>query len=90
MGDWESRPQVTFAPPTSNRYLPVHPLEHYLSHLAAIRNTGAATPETSFYPPLVELLNAIGHTLKPKVRALNQLEQLARGELLFLRTQTLT
>ena len=50
----------------------MHPLEHYLTHLAAIRNTGAATPETSYYPPLAELLNAVGHTLKPKVRAVNQ------------------
>ena len=51
----------------------VHPLEQYLTHLAAIRNTGAGTAETSYYPPLIELLNAVGHTLKPKVRALNSL-----------------
>ena len=50
----------------------VHPLEQYLTHLAAIRNTGATTPETSFYPPLAELLNAVGQTRKPKIRAVNQ------------------
>ena len=57
----------------------VHPFEQYLTHLAAIRNTGAATPETSFYPPLAELLNAIGQTLKPKVRAVNQLANTGAG-----------
>ena len=57
----------------------MHPLEQYLTHLAAIRNTGAATPETSFYPPLAELLNAVGHTLKPKVRAVNQLANTGAG-----------
>ncbi len=57
----------------------MHPLEQYLTHLAAIHNTGAGTPETSFYPPLAELLNAIGHTLKPKVRAVNQLANTGAG-----------
>ena len=57
----------------------MHPLEQYLTHLAAIRNTGAGTPETSYYPPLAELLNAVGHTLKPKVRAVNQLANTGAG-----------
>ncbi len=57
----------------------MHPLEHYLAHLAAIRNTGAGTAETSYYPPLVDLLNAIGQTLKPKVRAVNQLANTGAG-----------
>ena len=57
----------------------MHPLEQYLTHLAAIRNTGAATPETSYYPPLAELLNAVGQTLKPKVRAVNQLANTGAG-----------
>ncbi len=57
----------------------MHPLEQYLTHLTAIRNTGAGTAETSYYPPLIELLNAVGHTLKPKVRALNQLANTGAG-----------
>ncbi len=79
----ESPPKPTLFPDASaNNTIQkntVHPLEQYLTHLAAIRNTGAATPETSFYPPLAELLNAVGHTLKPKVRAVNQLANTGAG-----------
>jgi hypothetical protein len=32
----------------------------YLTALRAIHSTGAATPETSYYPPLTNLLNAAG------------------------------
>lgn len=42
-----------------------HPLETYLAEIAALRG---ATQETSGYPALANLLNALGHTLKPKVR----------------------
>ena len=37
-----------------------------LVHL--IRATGAAVEETSYYPALANLFNAVGRTLKPKVR----------------------
>jgi hypothetical protein len=43
-------------------------LETYLEELRAIRSSGAAVKETSGYPALANLLNAIGHSLKPKVR----------------------
>jgi hypothetical protein len=43
----------------------MHPLETYLSEIATLRG---ATKETSGYPVLANLLNAIGHALKPKVR----------------------
>src|SRR5258708_35495645 len=43
-------------------------LEIYLEELSAIRSSGAAVRETSGYPALANLFNAIGHTLKPKVR----------------------
>lgn len=43
----------------------IHPLETYLAEIAAGRG---ATRETSGYPALANLLNAVGHTLKPKVR----------------------
>ncbi len=43
-------------------------LETYLSELRAIHSSGAAVKETSGYGVLANLFNAIGHTLKPKVR----------------------
>ena len=43
-------------------------LETYLGDLQAIRSSGAAVKETSGYGALANLLNVIGHTLKPKVR----------------------
>jgi len=44
----------------------VHPLEAYLREVRDIRGTGAAVPETSYYPALRDLLNAVGATLKPR------------------------
>jgi hypothetical protein len=38
----------------------LHPLETYLRELGEIRSTGAAVPETSYYGPLANLLNAVG------------------------------
>jgi hypothetical protein len=46
----------------------VHPLETYLEELAALRASHAVTRETSGYPALANLLNAVGGMLKPKVR----------------------
>ncbi len=46
----------------------MHPLEIYLEELGAHR--GVATKETSGYGALATLLNAAGHTLKPKVRCI--------------------
>jgi hypothetical protein len=45
-----------------------HPLASYLNDCRSRRGTGATTRETSLYPPLEALLNAAGHTLKPRVR----------------------
>src|SRR5258706_6975717 len=45
-----------------------HAVESYLEELHAIRSSGAAVKETSGYGALANLLNAIGATLKPKVR----------------------
>jgi len=45
----------------------MHPLETYLSEIAALRG---ATKETSGYPALANLLNTVGHALKPKVRCI--------------------
>jgi hypothetical protein len=52
----------------------MHPLQTYLSELHDIRSTGAAVKETSYYPPLANLLNAVGATLKPRVRCVMSLK----------------
>ena len=41
-------------------------VEDYLDDLRKIRSSGGATGERSYYPPLTNLLNAVGSTLKPK------------------------
>lgn len=46
-----------------------NPLEEYLRELREIRSSGAV-PETSYYPALANLLNAVGGTVKPKVRCI--------------------
>ena len=55
------------------------PVEAYLAELSAIRGSGAAVPETSGYGALANLLNAVGHTLKPKVRCLINLANTGAG-----------
>lgn len=45
-------------------------LEDYLRELRDIRRSGSAVPETSYYPPLAALFNAVGSTLKPRVRCI--------------------
>lgn len=54
-------------------------LEQYFRELRDIHATGAALKEVSYYAPLANLLNAIGSTLKPKVRCLMQLKNLGAG-----------
>ena len=51
-----------------NATLLMHPLETYLEELHALRSSGAAVKETSGYGALANLFNALGPTLKPKVR----------------------
>jgi hypothetical protein len=55
------------------------PLAQYLADCRARRGTGATTPETSLYPPLEALLNAVGHTLKPRVRCFMSLKNQGAG-----------
>jgi hypothetical protein len=57
----------------------MNPLETYFTDLAEIRSSGATVKETSGYGPLANLLNAIGDTLKPKVRCLIQLKNSGAG-----------
>jgi hypothetical protein len=51
----------------------------YIADLRAIRSTGSATAETSFYAPLDRLFNAAGQTLKPAVLFSTQLRNSRAG-----------
>ena len=44
-----------------------HPAEAYFTQLHA--SLGVGVPETSGYPALANLLNAVGESLKPKITA---------------------
>lgn len=57
----------------------IQAIEDYLSEIGKIRVTHAGTGETSYYPPLSGLLNAIGDTLSPKVRCVIQLQNQGAG-----------
>ena len=57
----------------------MNPFEQYIQELRDIRVTGATVKETSYYSPLANLFNAIGSTLKPKVRCFMQLKNLGAG-----------
>jgi hypothetical protein len=47
---------------------PSYTIAQYLTDLRAIRSTGSATAETSFYPPPIDrLFNSVGQSLKPAV-----------------------
>ncbi|HEY0077851.1 MAG TPA: type ISP restriction/modification enzyme [Pyrinomonadaceae bacterium] len=56
-----------------------NPVETYLKELYATRSTGAAVKEQSYYPALSELLNAVGKSLKPKVRCVMNLQNQGAG-----------
>jgi hypothetical protein len=54
-------------------------LVEYLNAVMAVRSTGAGVPETSYYPALSNLFNAVGKTLKPKVRCVINLSNQGAG-----------
>ena len=54
-------------------------VEAYLADLRRIRASGGETGERSYYPPLSNLLNAIGDTLKPKVFCVGKLAEQGAG-----------
>ena len=54
-------------------------VETYFDDLRRIRASGGATGERSYYPPLTNLLNAVGTTLKPKVFCISELAQQGAG-----------
>lgn len=55
------------------------PVETYLRELSTVRSSGAAVAETSYYPPLANLLNEIGKRLKPKVRCILNIRSAGAG-----------
>jgi len=57
----------------------MHPLKTYLTEILLIRSTGANTPETSFYGPFANLLNAAGQAIKPRVRCVMGLKNQGAG-----------
>jgi hypothetical protein len=54
-------------------------LEEYLTELRMIRSSGAGVAETSYYPALARMLDAVGKTLRPKVRCVMGLKDLGAG-----------
>ncbi len=54
-------------------------VEDYFAELRRIRGTGSATGELSYYPPLNNLLNAVGGSLRPRVFSISQLAQQGAG-----------
>ena len=54
-------------------------VEDYFNDLRRIRASGGATGELSYYPPLINLMNAVGGALKPKVFCISELAQQGAG-----------
>ena len=64
--------------PASNKSLTMA-VETYFDDLRKISASGGGTGELSYYPPLSNLLNAVGGSLKPKVFCVSQLAHLGAG-----------
>src|SRR6266545_5852224 len=54
-------------------------LETYLEEVYAIRSSGGAVKENSYYPALSNLLNEVGKTLKPRVRCIINIQNAGAG-----------
>ena len=54
-------------------------IEEYLADLRRIRASGGGTDERSYYPPLTNLFNAVGGSLRPKVFCVSELAQQGAG-----------
>lgn len=57
----------------------VYTVGQYVTDLRAIRSTGSATAETSFYPPLSRLFNSSGERLRPAILFSTQLRNQGAG-----------
>jgi hypothetical protein len=58
---------------------PAYSIVQYINDLRAIRSTGSATAETSFYPPIDRLFNTAGQKLKPPILFSTQLRNQGAG-----------
>ena len=54
-------------------------VEEYITDRRRIRASGGGTDERSYYPPLTNLLNAVGGSLRPKVFCVSELAQQRAG-----------
>ncbi len=54
-------------------------VKDYFGDLRKIRSSGGGTDERSYYPPLVNLLKAVGTNLKPKVDCISELAEQGAG-----------
>ena len=54
-------------------------VEDYLNDLRKIRASGGGTHERSCYPPLVNLLNAVGSSLRPRVFCVSEMAEQGAG-----------
>ena len=54
-------------------------LEEFLSAVRSVHSTSGGTKETSYYTAINNLLDGVGHALKPKVRCVMQLKNLGAG-----------
>ncbi len=54
-------------------------IEGYLRSVGQIHRSGGGVKETSFYPPLAELLNEVGKGLSPKVRCIIHVKNVGAG-----------
>lgn len=59
--------------------MPDNLIKRYLTDMGEIHRTGSHVAETSFYPPLEQLLSEIGKTLSPKVRCVINLTNRGAG-----------
>ena len=58
--------------PANNKKLTAA-METYFDDLRSIRASGGGTHERSYYPPLVNLLNAVGSSLRPRVFCVSEM-----------------
>ena len=64
-------------PPTTTKLTAA--VEDYLGDLRRVRASGGATGERSTYPPLANLLKAVGGALKPKVYCVSEMAEQGAG-----------
>ncbi len=64
--------------PATNAHF-VSSAEAYFDDLRKIRASGGATPERSFYPAIINLLNSVGDSLSPKVFCISEMAEQGAG-----------